>query len=58
MIEIALKNGQTMHYDGPFAGVNDLFVKMEWRVGSDAWLKLGDYILPANQIMYIKDIGG
>lgn len=58
MIKIALKNGNLMHYDGPFDGVVGLFDKMEWRVDSESWLKLGDYILPADQIMYIKDAGG
>lgn len=57
MIKIALKNGQLMHYDGPFNGVVDLFDKMEWRVSPDGWLKLGTYILPADQIMYIKNGG-
>lgn len=56
MIKIVLKNGESLLYDGSFSGVGHLFDKMHYQVSSDGWLKLGDYILPANQIMYIKNI--
>lgn len=55
MIEIKLKNGELLYADERFYSAK--YKLKRWSTESEAWVEFANYIIPINQVLYVKDVG-